>query len=369
MLLYFILTIGGMILTNILNILNIKSGQKGVDYYNEAHKSKLNKFVHMVMMPFTVYGMTILLPSLIMNNSMNISNNNSMNISMNNSMNISNNNSMNNIKNNINDIFYLELGLFLFYFNHYVNINKNVALWMIVMYLPVVYMGYNYLCFNKDVYENIIYGLKISGTSLLIQEIFGHYLGGDIPSRPEGVLNAIFYAIYSSVEYSLLEFEYSIEYFRDNYVNRFWKDDDELKVVYIKVERKNLSIIPLINKLNELDLDVIKFSNVYSYYTYNTLKNFYLSKGYNSYMNLNKYNYFKILVCLLYLILLYFMNNIYIYLVCYYNIICYKWIREIYPFNRYNYSGILIVSRYPIIEVNKNEIIVNINNDLTKIDM
>jgi len=360
MLLYFILTIGGMFLTNILNILNIKSGQKGVDYYNKYHSSKLNRFVHILMIPIIVYGMTILLPLLIMNISMNISVNNSMN----NSMNI------------INDIFYLELGLFLFYFNHYVNINKNIALWMIVMYSPVVYMGYNYLCVNKDNYENIIYGLKISGSSLLIQELFGYYLEGNM-IRPDGVLNAILYGIYSSVEYSLLEFEYSIEYFRDNYVNRFWKDDDELKVVSIKVESKNLSIIPLINKLNELDLDVIHFNNVYSYHTYNTLKNFYLSKGYNSYMNLNKYNYFKNLVYLLLSLgilslgILFFFNMYrnYTYLVIYYSVICYNWIREIYPFNKYNYSGILIVSRYPIIEVNKNEIIVNINNDLTKIDI
>ena len=345
-----------MYLTNILNTvnyifgLNILTGQRGINYYNEAHKSKLNKFVHLVCMPITVYGMTIWIPSLINYNSMN---NNSMNNSM-------------------NSIFYLELGLFLFYFNHYVNIKKNVALWLIVMYLPVVYMGYNYLYFNRDNYENMIYGLKISGGSLLIQETLGHYLGGDIPSRKEGVLNAILYAIYSSVEYSLSEFEYSIEYFRDNYINRFWKDDDKLKVISIKVEIKKLSIFPLINKLNELDLDIIHFNNVYSYYTYNTLRNFYLSKGFNV-VDLNKsnnynYYYYKILFCFLLVGLLYYLDyNNYIYISIYYIIICYNWIIEIYPFNRYNKSGIIIVSRYPIIDVNKNDITVNINNNLTKI--
>jgi hypothetical protein len=342
MIIYFILTISGILLPNILSKTNIFTGQKGIDYYNEAHKSKLNKFIHMICMPITIYGMTIFIPLL-----------------------------LNYIFNS--DIFYTELGLFLFYFNHYVNINKKVALWMIIMYGPVVMMGYIYCKNIHNDLENIIYGLKISGSSLLVQEIFGHYLGGDIPSRIEGVFNAILYAIYCSVFYSLSEFEYSIEYFRDKYMNRFWKDDDdELKVLSITVNRKNLSIIILINKLNELDLDVIYFKNVYSYHTLNTLKNFYLSKGFNNNMqsnnNSNKKKIFSgilIILGILLLLCIYNFNEFVLYVLVYYIIISYNWIIEIYPIYHlmgYNPSGILIVSRYPILEVNNNHIIVKVND-------
>ena len=44
--------------------------------------------------------------------------------------------------------------------------------------------------------------ISASITSFLalgIQEGVGHYIGGDIASRPEGVLNAIVYAMYFSV--------------------------------------------------------------------------------------------------------------------------------------------------------------------------
>ena len=39
-------------------------------------------------------------------------------------------------------------------------------------------------------------GLMISGVGLGLQEVIGHWWGGDIASRPEGVPNAILYAMY-----------------------------------------------------------------------------------------------------------------------------------------------------------------------------
>ena len=42
-------------------------------------------------------------------------------------------------------------------------------------------------------------GLLISFIALICQEFYGHYLGGDDPSRPEGVLNAIMYAKFYSI--------------------------------------------------------------------------------------------------------------------------------------------------------------------------
>ena len=48
----------------------------------------------------------------------------------------------------------------------------------------------------KNNYYTLINGLVISYYALFIQEIIGHYLGGDEPSRIEGVINAVLYAPY-----------------------------------------------------------------------------------------------------------------------------------------------------------------------------
>ena len=42
-------------------------------------------------------------------------------------------------------------------------------------------------------------GLGYAAGGLLFQEAIGHKCGGDIPSRSEGVPNAILYALYFSV--------------------------------------------------------------------------------------------------------------------------------------------------------------------------
>ena len=43
--------------------------------------------------------------------------------------------------------------------------------------------------------------LTICIPSLICQEVVGHYFAGDIPSRSEGVLNAVIYAMYFSVSH------------------------------------------------------------------------------------------------------------------------------------------------------------------------
>ena len=47
----------------------------------------------------------------------------------------------------------------------------------------------------------VLTGLSISVSALLFQEVFGHYLGGDIPSRWEAIPNAILYAKYFAVSH------------------------------------------------------------------------------------------------------------------------------------------------------------------------
>ena len=63
------------------------------------------------------------------------------------------------------------------------------------MYFPTVLLAIdNYVGGVND----ILLGLGISTTALVFQEVVGHKLSGDPPSRPEAVFNAILYAMYFS---------------------------------------------------------------------------------------------------------------------------------------------------------------------------
>ena len=75
---------------------------------------------------------------------------------------------------------------------------------MNVFLYPFIYSTELYkILYNNNVKYCFIYGFGISFISLSIQEIFGHYIGGDAPSRLEGIPNAILYANYYSVSHLL----------------------------------------------------------------------------------------------------------------------------------------------------------------------
>ena len=157
----------------------VLTGINGVNYYAEAHLSIWNSWIHTFCMPFTVYGMLYWIVSLFT------------------------------LNNNIRK--YFIWFLYFLYGGHYLRISFYGALFYYLMYYNVVIYSikniYNdhLLYIHKYNYNNlyiklllIIKGLKISFISLLIQEIIGHTIGNDIQSRPEGVINAILYAMYYS---------------------------------------------------------------------------------------------------------------------------------------------------------------------------
>ena len=81
----------------------------------------------------------------------------------------------------------------MFYIGHYITID----FWTTVVFATVYSIPL--LEARKRYRQSIITigkGLLISATSLLIQEYFGHYHGGDDASRLEAVPNAIIYANY-----------------------------------------------------------------------------------------------------------------------------------------------------------------------------
>ena len=148
----------------LLNCFCCLSGQKAVNYYAEVHTTKQNIVCHIIGMPFTILGMTLWIPPI-----------------------------FNYI--GISDYWLVQWSLFMYYLGHYVKVNLDTSVYFCFMYYPVVYIG-NMMYIGGTF--DIIRGLLISIFALVFQEVIGHNLGNDPPSRPEGVLNAIFYAKYFS---------------------------------------------------------------------------------------------------------------------------------------------------------------------------
>jgi hypothetical protein len=73
---------------------------------------------------------------------------------------------------------------------------------LIGVYYPVFIVS-NEL-YNRNIYKYgrrycMLVGLVIACSALFMQEIIGHYIGGDQASRLEGIPNAILYAPYYSI--------------------------------------------------------------------------------------------------------------------------------------------------------------------------
>ena len=151
----------GYLFNNIQYILNIHSLDEGVNYYGEIHQSSLNKVIHGLCMPITTYGLILSVPVLL---------------------------TLNNLEANI-----FRVWIYYFYLGLYYRINSFYATLFGIIYIYPVYLANKNYQYNL---KTLLKGLSISFCSLFIQEYIGHYLGGDDPSRPEGVLNAILYASY-----------------------------------------------------------------------------------------------------------------------------------------------------------------------------
>ena len=165
------------------DLIGMYSLDDGVNYYGEIHKSSLNKIIHGLFMPLTVYGILLWFPAL-------------LNL-------------------NILDASILRGCVYYFYLGLYLKINIfNALVYSIIYYLPLKFANIDY----RNSYYTLINGLVISFYSLFIQEIVGHYLGGDEPSRIEGIINAILYAPYFGLK-ELVQLENWVEKQSHTYLN------------------------------------------------------------------------------------------------------------------------------------------------------
>lgn len=144
----------------------VLSGQEGVNYYAEIHQSRWNSWVHTIFMPFTYGGFNLAVPAL---------------LSM--------------PARPARRFRWLVFGTYVI---HYASINILVALLVAYFYTYVIRFA-NTLYDALTHRQSVFWGLAVSVTALIIQEVIGHWWGGDPASRPEGVGNAILYAVFYSM--------------------------------------------------------------------------------------------------------------------------------------------------------------------------
>ena len=148
-------------------------GDKAINYYAEAHLSKWNSWIHTLGMPFSMYGMLLWIPALL---------------------------NLNPAKAKL-----FIVGIYFFYGGHYIRISKlGALLYFLQYYLTIKFALKKWNSPKKPSNLKLLTnGLIISSTSLCCQEFFGHWLGGDIASRPKAVPNAMIYAMYFSATHFL----------------------------------------------------------------------------------------------------------------------------------------------------------------------
>lgn len=148
-----------------LPFIGVLCGEDGVSYYGEVHLSALNSNIHTLCMPITSYGIILALPAL-------------FNCS-------------------IEKGRELQRFIFWFYFGHYMTMDVYIALLYFSVYIISLYKAYYRY---EPTVAVFLRGISIAILTLSIQEYFGHYIGGDKPSRIEGVPNAILYANYYAIQ-------------------------------------------------------------------------------------------------------------------------------------------------------------------------
>lgn len=151
----------------IFNLVGVYTGQEAIEYYAEVHQSKWNSFIHTIGMPFTYYGLLLCVPPIFCRTKRNIAR--------------------------------LQLFFYPYFISYYLYLNFWVGLIVAICYFPSQERAMFRMNISKNKLTTAIYGMMVATTALTFQEVFGHWLGGDPPSRLEAIPNAIWHAGFYSV--------------------------------------------------------------------------------------------------------------------------------------------------------------------------
>lgn len=157
----------GLITQPIFNLVGIYTGEQAIKYYGEVHQSKWNSLVHTAGMPFTYYGLLIFVPGL--------------------------------FRLNRKNTLLFQSFFYNYFISYYATLNLTVAAIVAVLYWPSQVYATNYYKYSFNRIVTTFYGFMVAFLALTIQEVFGHWLGGDPPSRIEAIPNAIWHAGFYSV--------------------------------------------------------------------------------------------------------------------------------------------------------------------------
>lgn len=166
-------------------LVGMKHLDEGVAYYAEVHTSLWNSCVHTLFMPITMFGLFLAVPAM-------------FNLSPANAI-------------------YLRKLVMLFYLGLYMRISPLISVLFLAYYMiPFTYSDKFYeFIYNTDhtAYRafSIVVGMTSAVLALFVQEVLGHYIGGDAPSRFEGIANAVLYAPYYSIYHMTTRLPYIIK--------------------------------------------------------------------------------------------------------------------------------------------------------------
>ncbi len=149
----------------ILNCFGILTGDEAINYYGEVHQSNWNSNIHSIFMPITSFGFLLGIPSL--------------------------------FRLNRYDAHIFQDCVYLFYTVHYSTISLKIGMVFALVYYQVLIKAKNNY---RNNFSYAFYGLATSTVTLIIQEVVGHQMGGDNPSRLDGIFNAVMYANFYSLK-------------------------------------------------------------------------------------------------------------------------------------------------------------------------
>lgn len=158
----------GLATPSLFRLLGVSTGEQAIHYYAEVHQSRWNSWIHSLGMPFAYYGMLLWFPLLF------------------------------GLEKKQTAL--LQLFFYSYYSSYYLTFHIPLGLLVALSYLPsqICAMRF-YLTSDWSRVQTMTYGFLVAFLALSFQEYFGHYLGGDPPSRLEAVPNAIWHAAYYSI--------------------------------------------------------------------------------------------------------------------------------------------------------------------------
>ena len=160
-------TVCGLSTPFIFNLFGVYTGEQAIHYYAEVHQSRWNSFIHTLGMPFTYYGILLCVPPIFFSSKRNIAR--------------------------------IQLFLYQYFIYYYIYLKFLIGILVAVCYFPSQRNAMRKMNTSKNKLNTAIYGLFVATTALTFQEVFGHWLGGDPPSRLEAIPNAIWHAGFYSI--------------------------------------------------------------------------------------------------------------------------------------------------------------------------